>query len=47
MSDKDRRKKDGQNTDKKNQNMREAVAERKEESGKGQGNNSKDSRATS
>ena len=31
MSDKDRRKKDGENQDKKNQRMREAVAARKQE----------------
>jgi hypothetical protein len=32
MSDKDRAKKDGQRTDKKNQAMREAVADRQEHS---------------
>jgi hypothetical protein len=31
MSDKDRKKKDGQNKDKKNQRMRESVAERQQD----------------
>jgi hypothetical protein len=35
MSDKDRRKKDGQNKDKKNQRMRESVEDRKQQNPSG------------